>query len=137
MVHSVKKIRAVSLQRPLKNRRTKEVVRKQPVKRVLRFARHRNIKLIQSKRHAVGFAVSLFCILLFKLYIRLNLLELSYQLEETRQAILLEDSKLREMKVMNAKSLSAKSLTELAQGKLNLSPTLPQQIRKLETKEPV
>ena len=80
---------------------------------------------------------TLFCILLFKLYIRLSLLEVSYLLEETRQAILLEDSKLREMKVINAKSLSAKSLTELAQTKLKLSPTIPQQIRKLDIKEPV
>lgn len=137
MVHSVKKIRAVSLQRPVKSRRVKELGRKQPIKRVLRFSKVRNIKLIQSKAHAVGFAISLFCILLFKLYIRLSLLEVSYQLEETRQAILLEDSKLREMKVMNAKGLSAKSLTELAQSKLKLSPTIPQQIRKLEIKESV
>jgi len=132
MVHSVKKIRAISLQRPVKNRVSMQAVRRQPIKRALRVNKARKIKFVHSKTHAIGFALSLFCILLFKLYIRLNLLELGYQIEETRQAILLEDSNLREMKVMNAKKLSARSLTELAQSRLGLSPSIPQQIRKIE-----
>lgn len=132
MVHSVKKIRAISVQRPTKSRVSAQSERRHPIKRALRVKKGHRIKFVHSKTHAIGFALSLFCILLFKLYIRLNLLELGYQIEETRQAILLEDSNLREMKVMNAKKLSARSLTELAQSRLGLSPSIPQQIRKLE-----
>lgn len=132
MVHSVKKIRSTSLQRQFKGRVSLKAGRRQPIKRALRITKARKMKFVHSKTHAIGFALSLFCILLFKLYIRLNLLELSYQIEETRQAILLEDSALREMKVMNAKQLSARSLTELAQTRLGLSPSIPQQIRKIE-----
>ncbi len=134
MVYSVNKIRAVSLQRPTKTRSKLQYGRRQPIIRALRVNKARKLNLVHSKMHAVGFALALFCILLFKLYIRLNLLELSYQLEETRQSILLEDSKLREARVMNAKQLSSRNITMLAKERLGLSPSLPQQIRKLEIK---
>jgi len=77
------------------------------------------------------FAASLFLILLAKLFVRISIIETSYQIENVRNELLSEDAKLRELRVKRAMVANPRELAKLADAKLNMRPTLPQQIRRI------
>lgn len=78
------------------------------------------------------FAGFLFLVLLGKLYVRVSIIESSYQIENVRNELLMEDAKLRELRVKKAMVISPKELSALAYNKLGMRPTLPQQIRRVQ-----
>lgn len=79
------------------------------------------------------FAGCLFIILLAKLFVRVSIIEASYQIENVRNDLLAEDAKLRELKVKKAMLANPKQLSVLAYNKLEMRPTVPQQIRRIKT----
>jgi hypothetical protein len=79
----------------------------------------------------VLFVGLVFVLLLVKLFIRLEILEMSYQIESTRNEILSEDSLYRELKARRAIEANPRTLIKEAERKLGLTRTMPQQIRKI------
>lgn len=79
----------------------------------------------------ICFAGCLFLILLGKLYVRVSIIDASYQIENVRNELLVEDAKLRELRVKKAMVMSPKELSALAYNKLEMNPILPQQIRRI------
>jgi hypothetical protein len=79
----------------------------------------------------VIFVGLVFVLLLIKLFIRLEILEMSYQIESTRNEIISQDSLYRELKARRAIEANPRTLMKEAERKLGLTRTMPQQIRKM------
>lgn len=74
----------------------------------------------------------IFGLLLVKLYIRLEILDMSYKIEQTRNELLMRDSEYREIKAKRAFESNPRRIIEDAKLKHNLRQTTPQQIRYLD-----
>ncbi|HMO17805.1 MAG TPA: hypothetical protein PKA63_07315 [Oligoflexia bacterium] len=77
------------------------------------------------------FALGIFSVLLGKLFIRLEIMELSYELEGVREEILQHDVVLRELKAKKAVQVNHRQFASEAESRLNLRGTRPQQIRRI------
>jgi hypothetical protein len=77
------------------------------------------------------FAGLVFLLLLCKLFIRLEILDMSYKIEHARNELISQDALLRELKARRAVEANPRKVTEDAKIKLQLRPTTPQQIRKI------
>ncbi len=88
-------------------------------------------KNIKSKSRSLGlvFAISLFSILLLRLFVRLEILELSYKLEEIRSELLVSDSRLRELKANKALRINSRRIEQEVVSRIGLKESMPQQIR--------
>jgi cell division protein FtsL len=76
-------------------------------------------------------AVFLFVSLLGQLTVRVQYMELGYALEASRAEALKYDARYRELKVEQALLTRPTRLTEMANNKIGLEPTSPQQVRRV------
>jgi hypothetical protein len=73
-----------------------------------------------------------FALLLCKLFIRLEILDMSYQIENVRNELISSDAYHRELKAERAIRANPRKITEEARRKLDMRPTMPQQIRRID-----
>lgn len=72
-----------------------------------------------------------FGLLLCKLFIRLEIMDMSYKIENARNELVSNDALFRELKAKRAIEANPRKISEDARKKLNLRPTTPQQIRRV------
>ncbi len=72
-----------------------------------------------------------FSLLLVKLFVRLEILDMSYKIEHARNELISQDALYRELKAHRAIDANPRKIIEEARLKLNLRPTTPQQIRRI------
>ena len=83
----------------------------------------------------VRIAGMLFLVLLLQIWIRVEIIQAGYRLEEVRTAALKQDAQLRELKFEYAAKASPSVVRDRAQKELGLRPMLPQAIRKVIVEE--
>lgn len=80
------------------------------------------------------FAFCVFVLLLGKLFIRLEIMEKSYQVESVRNELLSEDAAYRELKAKKAMKANPRGLIKDSGSRLGLYATTPGQLRRVALK---
>lgn len=76
-------------------------------------------------------ALLVFCALVAEVSVRISILHMSYELEESRSAALKNDARLRQLRFEVASLTGPSELAERAKKNLGLGATAPQRVRRM------